>query len=145
MKKIIILLVLLIVIFSIYLCTNNRKALVFSIGLDDGNITYNPEDYRVTDIIIDIGNNINIEGYDIQNLLVRSTCIKINLNEYFYLKNYQSIISQISDLENLFKIIRKYTKEDIYISLLDEENILGEYANKKIILLSEKYDIMILR
>ena len=132
-------------VFLIYLSTNSRNKFVFAIGLEEGDISYNPNYYRITDIIIDIGNNINIEGYDIQNLLVRSTCIKINLNEYIVLRDYQAIVSQLEDLETLLELIRKYTKEDIYIILLKEENILGEYANKKIILLAEKYDIMVLR
>ena len=81
----------------------------------------------------------------IQNLLVRSTIININLNEYFYLSNYQNILEQMEDLETLFKLMRKYTKENINIMLLDEVDVLSEYANKKIILLSKKYDIMVVR
>lgn len=145
MKKIFLLILLFLSVIIIYVFANKKQKLVFSIGIENGDINYVPTDYRITDIIIDIENNININGYDIQNLLVRSTIIYIDLNEYFYLRDYQAILEQIEDLETLFKLMRKYTKEKIYILLLDEVDILSEYTNKKIILLSKKYDIMVVR
>lgn len=145
MKKILITLLVIISIFAIYIFTSKKHNMTFAIGLTNSDINYNPESYKITDIIIDIENNIDIDGYDIQNLLVRSNNITINLNKYIKLKDYETIISQLSDLETLLKLIRKYSKEKITIKLLEEKNILYEYANKKIILLSEKYDIIILR
>lgn len=145
MKKILIILLVIISIFAIYIFTSKKHNMTFAIGLTNSDINYNPESYKITDIIIDIENNIDIDGYAIQNLLVRSNNITINLNKYIKLKDYETIISQLSDLETLLKLIRKYSKEKITIKLLEEKNILYEYANKKIILLSEKYDIIILR
>lgn len=145
MKKILLLIFIIILIILIYVFTNKKSNLIFSIGNDTGDINYTPNNYRVTDIILDIENNINIDGFDIQNLLVRATRINIDLSSFITLKDYPSILSQITDLETLLKLIRKYTKEEICILLLEEKNILAEYANKKIILLSKKYDIMVVR
>lgn len=145
MKKIIFTISILIITFLIYLIANQKSNLEFSIGLEYGDIIYNPNDYRITDIIIDIENNINIEGKDIQHLLVSSKSIKIDLNKFIFLKDYESILGQINDLEKLFQYLRKYTKENVYIKLLKEKNILAEYTNKKIIVLSKKYDIIVMR
>jgi len=145
MKNIFFLFLIIISVILIYMFANKDKDLVFSLGQDTGDINYISTDYRITDIIIDIENNINIDGYDIQNLLVKATTINIDLNQYMYIKDYSSIISQIKDLEDLYKLIRKYSKENINVQLLPEEDILYEYANKKIILLFKKYDIMVVR
>lgn len=145
MKKFLFIISIILVVFTIYLFANKENQIVFSLGTNDGDINYIPKEYRITDIIIDIENNINIEGYDIQNLLVKSKHIKIDLNSYINLKDYHSVLSQVEDLEVLIKTIRKYSKENITFKLLDEKNILYEYANKKILLLSKKYDIMVVR
>lgn len=145
MKKILLLIFIVALIILIYVFANKKTNMLFSIGNETGDINYNPDNYRVTDIIIDIENNINIDGFDIQNLLVRVTRINIDLNSFITLKDYPSVLTQLTDLETLLKLIRKYTKEEICIVLLDEKSILDEYANKKIILLSKKYDIMVVR
>ena len=145
MKKTILLIFIPIVVAIIYFFTYKSNDLIFSIGIDEGDITYKPCDYRITDIIIDIENNIDISKHKIQNILVKASTINIDINKYMNIKNYESILQQIEDLEVLFKLIRIYSKEDVNIIKLREKNELCEYANKKIILLAEKYDIMVVR
>lgn len=145
MKKIFLILVVLILIPIIYLMAYHKENFIFSIGNNEGDISYIPKYSRITDIIIDIENNININDYKIQNLLVKSTTITVDINKYVNLKDYDSVMNEIKNLENLIVTIKKYTKEKIYIKLLEEKNILYEYANKKILLLIEKYDIMYVR
>lgn len=145
MKKIFLILFVLILIPIIYLMAYHKDNFIFSIGNNEGDISYIPKYSRITDIIIDIENNININDYKIQNLLVKSTTITVDINNYVNLKDYDSVMNEIKNLENLIVTIKKYTKEEIYIKLLEEKNILYEYANKKILLLIEKYDIMYVR
>ncbi len=129
----------------IYVTSYHKSTLKFAIGLNTFDVNYNPDNYRITDIIMDIDNNITIGKYNIQNLLVSSSEIIINLNKYLNCNDYYSIIENIKDLETLILTIRKYSKEQIIFKLLNEDNILTEYANKKIIILAKKYDIMVLR
>ena len=145
MKKILLIFIILLLLPIIYLIAYHKESFVFSIGNSEGNISYIPNYNRITDIIIDIENNININDYKIQNLLVKATSIQIDLNNYVNLNDYSSVINEIKNLETLIVTIKKYTKEKIYIKLLEEKNIMYEYANKKILLLIEKYDIMYVR
>ena len=145
MRKIFFVVFILILISVIYFCTYKKSTIHFSIGNLNGDISYVPEYTRITDIIIDIENNINVDGNKIQNLLVKSFRIELDLTNYVKFENYNDVITVINDVEDLIINIKKYTKEKIMINLLEEKNILYEYANKKILLLGKKYDIMILR
>lgn len=145
MKKIFLLMVIILLVLLIYILAYKNKKLSFAIGDNNSDINYNPSDYRITDIIIDIENNINIGNYKIQHLLVKATTININLDKYISSKDYQSIIKQIDDLECLYKLLKIYSKEEIKVKLLKGKNDLINYANRKIIVLSKKYDIMIVR
>ena len=64
MKKILLLLLLFLSVIIIYVFANKKQKLAFSIGIENGDINYVPVDYRITDIIIDIEDNININVYD---------------------------------------------------------------------------------
>ena len=136
---------MLILIPSIYFLAYKKSTLVFTIGNYNGNISYVPNYNRITDIIIDIDNNIDISNSKIQNILIKSSKIEIDLMNYINLKDYESVIKEVDDIESLILTIKKYTKEKIIIKLLKEKNILYEYANKKISLLAKKYDIMVVR
>lgn len=145
MRKIFFVVFILILISVIYFCTYKKSTILFSIGNLNGDISYVPEYTRITDIIIDIENNINVDGNKIQNLLVKSFRIELDLTNYVKFENYNDVITGMNDVEDLIINIKKYTKEKIMINLLEEKNILYEYANKKILLLAKKYGIMILR
>lgn len=145
MRKIFFVAFILILISVIYFCTYKKSTILFSIGNLNGDISYVPEYTRITDIIIDIENNINVDGNKIQNLLVKAFRIELDLTNYVKFENYNDVITGINDVEDLIINIKKYTKEKIMINLLEEKNILYEYANKKILLLAKKYGIMILR
>lgn len=145
MRKIFFVVFILILISVIYFCTYKKSTILFSIGNLNGDISYVPEYTRITDIIIDIENNINVDGNKIQNLLVKAFRIELDLTNYVKFENYNDVITGMNDVEDLIINIKKYTKEKIMINLLEEKNILYEYANKKILLLAKKYGIMILR
>ena len=145
MRKIFFVVFILILISVIYFCTYKKSTILFSIGNLNGDISFVPEYTRITDIIIDIENNINVDGNKIQNLLVKAFRIELDLTNYVKFENYNDVIIGMNDVEDLIINIKKYTKEKIMINLLEEKNILYEYANKKILLLAKKYDIMILR
>lgn len=145
MKKLIFMILLFILIPLIYFCAYNEKKQIFTIGNNRGNIFYIPNYNRITDIIIDIENNIDIADKKIQNILIKSSSIELDLRKYLNFKDYNSLLDEINNVEILINTIRKYSKEQIIIKLLDEKNILYEYANKKILLMAQKYDIMVVR
>jgi len=145
MKKIIILILIILSIALIYRYTNRKDFLVFSIGNDEGDISYKPENARVTDIIIDIVANREIEDRKIQNILVKAKEVIIDLNNFVILNSHVGLITQLNDLKEVFTLLRKYNKEKITVILLDEQSELAEYANKKITLLSKKYGIEVIR
>lgn len=80
--------------------------------------------YRITDLIRDIKDNKKIDGKNIQNILIKADVITIkigsndlnykisnnNMNELF---DYCDEL--LADLEDLFILIRKYSKEKIFV------------------------------
>lgn len=122
-------------------------------------INYKDLDYRITDLINDINNNkeinINNKIYTLQNSLIKADLltIKIGSNEIKYkiqeenidnLYNYMD--EYLKDLEELFKLIRKYDKEKIiYINSVDyNSSYISEvikYLNLKIKDLCSDYGI----
>ena len=108
-------------------------------------ITYVYNDTRIPDIIRDIENNITIKDKTIQNLLVTSNIIEIDINNLVHTNNISSILSNLNYLEILVKTIRKYSKEHIKLYLLKEKTDLDKYANEKIIQILNKYDIIMVR
>ncbi len=145
MKKIIFLLVLCLFIFGIYALTNKKSTLFFSIGNKNGDYYYDKEDMHISEIKMSIEQNEGIDNKTIQQILIKSSRIQIDCNAFFKLSNYDRILTQMKDLEELFILIRKYCKERIEVVLLKEENELVNYTNKKISILCQKYDIIITR
>ena len=68
MRKIFFVVFILILISVIYFCTYKKSTILFSIGNLNGDISYVPEYTRITDIIIDIENNINANVIKTLNL-----------------------------------------------------------------------------
>lgn len=145
MKKILFILLLCLSIFLIYHITNKESKLIFSIGNETGDIYYVKDDMYITEIIMRIEQNEIIGDMAIQQILVKASTIEIDANAFFKLTSHEGIASQVNDLEKLFSLLRKYSKEKIQIILINEENDLTEYANNKISILSSKYDIIIKR
>ena len=123
------------------------KEIIEQLSIKKYNFIYQADDYRITDIINLIDNNYEIEGYKIQQELVKSDIITIDVgyNEYNYYNsvgNFESKIFELeNDINNLFKKLRNITKEKIlFIGLYnknyckeqnDSLNILNEYIKNK--------------
>lgn len=145
MKKVIILVLICLVIFIIYSYNNKSEKLVFSIGSETGDVFYEPENARITDLIIGIESNHKIGKYDFQYLLVKATTIDMTISEFIILNSYSGIINQLNDLDKLLSLLRKYSKETIKIKLIEEDSEIADFTNQKISILCKKYDIMITR
>lgn len=145
MKKIIIVIFIFILIFMIYYFNNNKEKLIFSIGNNTGDVSYQIENARITDIIIAIETNEKIGKYDFQYLLVKATTINIEIGKFIVLNTYSNILTQLNDLEKLIILLKKYSKETIKINLINDKTEEAEYANQKISILCKKYDIIVTR
>ena len=103
---------------------------------------------RITDLIRYINENKKIKiknkTYTIQNALIKSdiTIIKIGELEVNYFENYDDIDEYLTDLNNLFTIIRKYCKEKIiYVGNYIENISYKNYIYEKEKNLCKKYKI----
>lgn len=140
MKKILFCVFILVVIFIIGYKVKYKSNIILSFGNNNiGNYNYYYNDTRIKDILYDIDNNIKIKDKYIQNILVRSKYIYINLNNLVINTNI------IKDLELLFKLIRKYTKEKIVIIPLTNGEVIHKSVNNWIFKNKDKYDIIIER
>lgn len=101
------------------------------------------DDYRVMDLINDINYNKEVlykgKAYKLQNLLIKANLItlSIGMNDIIYKNNidYDYVDDLIDDIDNLFKILRKYNKDKIcFLGFYDVINNpdLITYTNKKI-------------
>lgn len=140
-----------------YLERNNK----LEIHIND----YQTQGYRITDIINDIKNNKEIEESNktIKNSLIKADLITISignndiiskideqkkLTKIDYKNIYNNINTIINDLDNLLKLIREYSKEDIiltgiYIYTNNEKlKEIINYANEKFKETSNKYNII---
>ncbi len=107
------------------------------------------EDYRITSLINDINENksININGRNqsIKNALVKADLITLSIGStdlYYKLtcydvnEMYEYVDSLLIDYEELFRLIRKITKEKIivfgYTSLLMDKIEIIDYFNNKL-------------
>ncbi len=193
MKKIIIGIIVVGLVFLIYLTTIDRKIYYLALGdsLAVGINAYNEksygytnqvsnyfksknkleafvkefakEGYRTTDLINDINSNkeliIDNKSKTIQNALIKAdiTTISIGSNDLLYHltmdsgKPYDKVDQIMNDINNLFKLVRTYSKEDIYVvgyynlapnyelKVKMEELLL--YANQKLYNLCDEYNI----
>lgn len=146
MKRIISIVIIIYLIIFIYNKYNYQKPLIFSISNTiNGNYVYKYNNTRVTDIINDIKYNKKINNRNIQNILVKSSTIYLDLNNLIECSNYDCVYINCSDIEELLIIMRKYSKERIIIRLLSQENEYANYINEKVMILAKKYDIITMR
>lgn len=124
------------------------------------NNNFNIEEYRITDLIRDIKDNkeIIVKGkkQTIENSIIKADIITIwiGMNEIKYkinsskeeLYNYSDQL--LIDMEELFILLRKYSKEEIiFLNFYNPSNINDEvitYLNKKLEIIASEYDIKIL-
>lgn len=153
MKKILFIFLIVLLVFLIYNFNKDKKIYYFNI-MDKKNsypslikkeilklekyVNYQKKDLRVTDLIRDINDNIEINGKNIQNILIKADIITLSIgnNEIEYkIKTskitdlYNYVDEVISDIEELLKLIRIYSKEKIYLIGI---NINNEYYKELI-------------
>lgn len=122
-------------------------------------VSFTNNNKRSIDFIKDIEDNVKIDDKTIQNALIKADIItlsvgmndlfsNINFNNDFSVNDlYTKFEEVVGDLENLFKLLRTYSKEDIiYIGIYNclKENSLDEffiYANEQLKKLCENYKI----
>ena len=175
MKKLLLIIFILLLVFLIYYLNIDRKKYVLSIGdytiLNNTNlykdiknlygkklekyVLYgNDGDYRIIDLINDINNNKDFiydrNKYTLDNAIIKADIIiiSIGMNDLKYNKNnndYDYIDEVINDLDKLFSIIRKYSKEKILVFnyYLDNDK-LTRYVNSRLGKLVNKYKIDII-
>lgn len=118
-------------------------------------INYEQNDYRVTDLIRDINDNVVIGNRKIQNILIKADIItlmignnelnykikSIDMTELFEYSN-----SLLEDLDELFNLVRKYSKEKIFFIGFYNDNEYYEelyrYLNLRIKDMCESYNIV---
>lgn len=124
------------------------------------NNNFNIEEYRITDLIRDIKENkeitINNKKQTIENSIIKADIITIwiGMNEIKYkinsspdeLYNYSDQL--LTDMEELFILLRKYSKEEIiFLNFYSPTNNNSEvitYLNKKLEIIASEYNIKIL-
>ena len=144
MKKIIITILVIIIIFLIYSSNVSEKTYFVSLGDQlsfgiENNYSENikeyykkflknyvnyssVDDYRVMDLINDINYNkiitYNSNNYKLQNLLIKANLIviSIGMNDLIYKKNlnYDYVDNLLDDINTLLELVRKYNKDEIY-------------------------------
>ena len=169
MKKILLIILVLFLVFMIYYFNLDRKVYVLSIGdyivnnnSDDlikdnlgkkyeNDVIYsNDGDYRIIDLINDINDNrefnYNNKEYTLDNVLIKADLIfiSIGLNDLRYNKinNYDYVDEVLTDLDEVLKLIRKYSKEKVYVfNYLIDNKELCDYVNRRLYKIVERYDM----
>lgn len=131
--------------------------------LDDKNklekyVNYAVNGYRTIDVINDINDNkvitINDEEITLKNALIKADVLTISIgsNDLLYYLSYNDnrkyIVEVINDMDKLFKLIREYCKEDIFVMgfynpfyYMTSLNSDVKYANDLLKELTEKYNM----
>lgn len=122
-------------------------------------VSFTNNNKRSIDFVKDIEDNIKINGKNIQNILIKADIITLSVgmndlfsnvtfnNDFSVNDLYMKFEEVMVDLENLFKLLRTYSKEDIiYIGIYNclKENSLDEffiYANEQLKKLCDNYKI----
>ena len=172
MKKIILVILVLFLVFMIYYFNLDRKVYVLSIGdfivndkyesfiidnlgkkLEKNVIYSNNGDYRIIDLIHDINDNkeFNYQDYKytLDNVLIKADLIfiSIGMNDLRYNKinNYDYVDEVLKDLDEVLKLIRKYSKEKVYVFNYFLDNTeLCDYVNRRLLKKVKRYDMDII-
>lgn len=167
MKKYLFLSVVLFLIIFIYSITKINKKTYLILGysedsnyiiekkqnLIDNNklLSYNTKfinkNYRITDVINDIKYQKEIDGKTILNYIIKADYITINIgyNDFSSIKSddnmYENIDRIILDLDELFILIRKYSKEEIQFLKIEVNSEIDNYIESQIKKLCRKHNI----
>ncbi len=169
MKKILAIGLIFLIVFLIYNFNKDKEIYYFNIMDKENNypnlikkeipklekyINYQKTDLRVTDLIRDINDNIVINNKNIQNILIKADLITLSIgnNEIEYkIKNtkvtdlYNYVDEVASDIEELLKLIRIYSKEKIYLIGINIDNEyykeLIDYLNIKLEDICDSYNV----
>ena len=149
MKKCFFLLSIILIVILIYSGTKVTKKSYLVLGIDSNldyindkksnleknnkllnfNTKYVNKNYRITDIINDI--TVNVGYNDIKSI--------INESEIYL---YDDIDSIIIDLDELFKLLRMYSKEKIEFIKIETDSNIDDYVNSRVEKLCNKYNII---
>lgn len=116
---------------------------------------FSKQDYRTTDLIRDIKDNKKINNQMIQNALIKSDLLILNvgINDINYKigntnkeELYQFTDQVLLDIEDLFKLIRIYSKEKVYFIGFKNTNGISYneyylYTNKRLKSICNQYKI----
>lgn len=116
---------------------------------------FSKQDYRTTDLIRDIKDNKKINNQTIQNALIKSDLLILNvgINDINYKigntnkeELYQFTDQVLLDIEELFKLIRIYSKEKVYFIGFKNTNGISYneyylYTNKRLKSICNQYKI----
>lgn len=167
MKKYVFLLIITFIVILIYFYTKTTKKTYLVLGISDDseyiinqkqklinnnelnyyNILFLDKKNRITDVINDIKYKKEINGKTIQNYIIKSDYITLNIgyNDFNSILDDQNIYENIDkimvDLEELFKLIRKYCKEEIEFLEIKTNSKIDKYLETQIKKLCTKYKI----
>ncbi len=116
---------------------------------------FSKQDYRTTDLIRDIKDNKKVNNQTIQNALIKSDLLILNvgINDINYKigntnkeELYQFTDQVLLDIEDLFKLIRIYSKEKVYFIGFKNTNGISYneyylYTNKRLKSICNQYKI----
>lgn len=117
--------------------------------------SFSKKDLRTTDLIYDIQTNKKIKNQTIQNALIKADILTLNIgvNDINYkightsdTELYKYTDEVLKDIEKLFKLLRIYTKEKIYVIGYYNNNGVNYddyflYTNSRLKKISKKYNI----
>lgn len=178
MKKILILILVVLLVITIFILNINQKKLIFKIGdsislsINSNNlksfdnyykdiyknnykdyIIYGKDKYKIGELERDINRNIKVNDFTIQNLLIKSDIliIEIGQDEMIFSINtidiYSYLDTMVKSITNLVNEIRKYNKEKIifvgyFNSINKDYQKYFDYINIRIENICKKYNII---
>lgn len=136
MKKLFFILCIIIIIFFLYIKYSKQDNLIMSFGSSfKSDYFYDLNNKRLKDVIYDINDNIIINDKHIQNILIKSKTIYIDISDVYNINNDYNTLVEFLD------IIRKYNKNTIILyvdkSIKYEDNQIFKFINN--------YDIIVKR
>ena len=139
----------------LYICSHikiidNKSNLEKNNKLLNFNTKYVNKNYRITDIINDIKFKKEIDNKTILNYIIKADYITVNVgyNDIKSIINeseiylYDDIDSIIIDLDELFKLLRMYSKEKIEFIKIETDSNIDDYVNSRVEKLCNKYNII---
>ena len=111
------------------------------------NTSFLDKNYRITDIINDIKFKKEIDNKTILNYIIKADYITLNIgyNDFKAILDdenlYENIDKTIIDLDELFTLIRSYSKEEIQFLKIEIDPKIYNYIESQIKKLCNKHNI----